>query len=87
MVSFGYIVIATLLIAGGAIFATLVIPINQIFTAYNNFVVDGWATQQNYEAMNFQHDIILIFPLMILLGVAAWGIVRAIEKRNEGGFQ
>lgn len=87
MVSFGYIVIATVLIGGSAIFATMLIPINKIFASYNGLVAEGLVTQQNYDAMNFQQNIILIVPLIILLGCMAWGIVRALEKRNEEGFQ
>jgi len=88
MVSFGYIVIATVLIGGSAIFATLLIPTNMVFDAYNtNFVDAGMVTQQNYDAMNFQHNVMLVVPLVILLGCMAWGIVRALEKRQEDGFQ
>jgi hypothetical protein len=65
----------------------MLIPINGIFTVYNGFIADGMATQQNADAMGFQRNVLLVVPIIILLGCMAWGIVRALEKRNEERIQ
>lgn len=83
MVSYGYIVIGSMLIGGTALYSFWLLPINGIFTAYNTFVSQGMVTQQNYDAMNFHRYILLAVPFVILLGVTAWGIVRSLRKKNE----
>lgn len=82
--SYGYIVIAALLIFGGMTASIFIIPFNQIFTVYNTFISQGMVTQQNADAMTFQRYLILALPIIIVLGVFAWGIVRALEKKWEG---
>ncbi len=84
MVSYGYIVIGSMLLGGTALYSFWLLPINEIFRSYNTFVVAGMVTQQNYDAMNFHYYILLAVPFIILLGITAWGIVRALEKKHEG---
>lgn len=82
-ISFGFIVITAFLISGTALWIELILVFNQLFTPYNAEIAVGQITVQNQQAMQFHQNIIIIIPLIMLLGLGAWGIVRSLEKRNE----
>lgn len=82
-VSFGYIVLAVFLLGGTAIWIEFAPVFNQLFTHYNLDISSGTITAQNQRAMNFHQNIISIAPIIFLLGLAGWGIIRALENRNQ----
>lgn len=82
-VSYGFFIIAVFLIGITAAWIMFMPTFNYIFISYNQNIADGMITTQNQESMQFHRNIIYIVPLIILLGIACWGIIRALAKRNE----
>ncbi len=82
-VSFGYLAIAAFLIGGTAIWIEFTPVFNQLFIHYNSNIADGMVSVQNQQAMTNHRNVIMIVPIIILLGLAAWGFIRALEQRNQ----
>lgn len=82
-VSFGYLVIAAFLIGGTAIWIEFAPVFNTIFGSYNSMIGQGMVTKQNSDAMTFHYNVIYIVPLIMLIAIGCWGIIRALEHRNE----
>ena len=82
-ISFGYFAIAAFLILGTSIWIMFIIVFNNLFNNYNILLTEGTVTIQNNNAMNFHQKIILFVPIVLILGLTAWGFIRALEHREE----
>lgn len=82
-VSFGYIALAAFLILATAIWINFQKIFNIFFVKYNVDIADGLVTSQNQAAMAFHQAVIAVVAIVMLIGVVAWGYIRALEKRNE----
>jgi len=83
-VSFGLLALAAFLIGATAIWIEFSPIFNIFFAAYNVNIAAGEVTLQNQKAMEFHQNMISIGAVIaLLIGVVAWGYVRALEKRND----
>lgn len=56
---------------------------NEMVVMLNTFIADGSMSNQSIAYLQFVTGVWTILPLLLLLAYAVWGIVRAIERRNE----
>lgn len=59
------------------------VMMNELTTSMNGFISDGSMSNQFISYWQFVFGVWTILPLLLLLAFAIWGIVRAIERRNE----
>lgn len=82
-VSYGFFIIAVFLVGISALWLMFAPTFNIMSDSYNSDIDAGMVTTQNQQSMQFHYDVIKIAPLIFILGLSAWGIIRALQKRQE----
>ncbi len=85
MAAFAIFVIVLVLCGVGLITIALNTGIDEVITVMNPFIAAGDVSKQFITYWNFVIGLLIAFPFLVLIALTAWAIVRAIERRQEGG--
>jgi Sec-independent protein secretion pathway component TatC len=80
--AYGLLIIASFIFLGGTIYIVFLPMFNKFIGIFNTFIAQGMISQDTANAFNFNVLVIASMTIFMILGVAAWGITRALEKRD-----
>jgi len=60
------------------------VAMDEIITLMNPFIAAGDFSKEWLGYWNFAIALLVSMPLLALIALTVWSIVRAIERRNEG---
>ena len=81
--AYGLGIIAIFLVVCTSV-ATLMVPLmNGMINQYNSQVDDGYVSEQRGDNMDFLLILWKGLPVWSVLGVIAWGVVRALEHKSS----
>ena len=83
MAAYAIIFICMMLVFSGTAYIAGNLLMNELTGEMNNFIADGDMSNQSIAYWQFVIGVWTILPLLLLFAYAGWGIVRAIERRNE----
>lgn len=72
-----------LIVLGGAYYLFNLPILNGLVAAINNYEAQGTVSQQTADNLDFGVKVIIFIPVILLLGVFAWVVVRAHEKGGQ----
>ena len=84
-IAFGIAILGILLIVGTVAFLVLSPAVNMLAGMYNEQVAAGEVSEQRGDSTAWAFVVWKAIPVFTLLGVLAWGIVRALEQKNTEG--
>ena len=84
-VAYGLFVIAFFLVAGTIMWILVVESAQQTNVVMNDLIGQGVVSQKTRDVYVNQMTLINYSPVFMLLGVFAWGIIRALEKKRSEG--
>ena len=84
-IAYGLFIIACFLLLAGVLYIAFLPTSNRFITVFNIFIDQDMVSQDTSDAFEFNTVVIAALPLFMVMGMALWGIVRALEKRNMGG--
>ena len=84
-IAFGIAILGILLIVGTVAFLVLSPAVNMLAGMYNEQVAAGDVSEQRGDSTAWAFVVWKAIPVFMLLGVLAWGIVRALEQKNTEG--
>lgn len=84
-IAFGIAILGILLIVGTAAFLVLTPAVNMLAGMYNEQVAAGEVSEQRGDSTAWAFVVWKSIPVFMLLGVFAWGVVRALEQKNTEG--
>lgn len=82
-IAYGWFVICLTVVIGSLLFLAFLQPVNGIIGATNTGIADGTITSQTSNAVSFNVNIFMSIPIILLGGLLAYGVIRAIYKRQE----
>jgi len=82
-VAYGIFAVIAFIILMGTVIVWYLPIHNQFIDTFNIFVGQGMVSQKTADAMEFDGWVVEALVAFVLLGVACWGIVRALEKRGD----
>jgi hypothetical protein len=83
-IAYGIGIVAIFLVFVGVFYALFLSPTDEIISAFNNLVSIEPITEKTTDAFNFNILLFKSVPVIAILGVFLWGIVRALEKKEVG---
>lgn len=86
MAAFAIFFIAFVIVTLGLIIVTVNVAINEMITVMNTFISDGSVSKQFVTYWNFAIGTWIALPILGLVALTIWAIVRAIERRQEDGY-
>ena len=86
MVSYGIFFLFLFIISAGVLTIVVSPMINESIDAINPEINDGTMSSKYVTYLNLSVGLAKAIPVIILIGAAGWGVIRALEKRNEGGY-
>lgn len=84
-IAFGIIIMAALLIVGTIAFLAYTPVINLFIEMFNEQVLAGDVSKQRGDSAGWAFTLYRTIPIWLVLGATAWGIVRALEQKNQEG--
>lgn len=78
----GYIVILALIIIAAIFLTELTTFFNELLNVGDSLATQGLITDRTHQYYEDQTMAIKFLPVIILIGLFAWGIIYAIEHRN-----
>lgn len=84
-IAFGIAILGILLIVGTAAFLVLSPAVNLLAGMFNDQVAAGEVSEQRGNSTAWAFVVWKAIPVFMLIGVLAWGIVRALEQKNMEG--
>lgn len=85
MTSFGIFIVLLFIIVAGVMAIVINPMMNDTIDIVNPNINDGVLSSKYATYFNFSVGLVKALPVFILIGVAGWGIVRALEKRGQDG--
>ena len=85
MTSFGIFIVLLFIVAAGVVVIVINPMMNETIDIVNPNINDGTLSSKYTTYFNFSVGLAKALPVFILIGVAGWGIVRALEKRGQEG--
>lgn len=83
MAAYAIIFILMMIVFSGTGYIVGNMMMNPLTDSMNGFISDGSMSNQAISYWQFVFGVWTILPLLLLLAFAIWGVVRAIERRNE----
>lgn len=83
MAAYAIVFILMMIVFSGTGYIVGNVMMNELTDSMNGFISDGDMSAQTISYWQFVTGVWTILPLLLLLAYAIWGIVRAIERRNE----
>lgn len=83
MVAYGSFVVLLFILAAGVLTIIIAPIVNQTADFVNNEIDDGALSTKYVTWFDLIMGFAKAIPIFALLGVTAWAIVRALEKRGE----
>jgi len=84
MTSFGIFIVLLFIVAAGVMVIIINPMMNDTIDIVNPNINDGTLSSKYATYFNFSVGLAKALPVFILIGVAGWGLVRALEKRQTG---
>lgn len=82
-VAYGIVIIALFLFSCGILLVLLSHPVNEVIDGMNTIIGMEDVSKETTDCAAFQTTVWKALPVILLFGVFAWGIVRAIESGGE----
>lgn len=79
-IAYGIIIFVGVLVLGGLTYILLTGAFNGIIDAANIVIGIGALSEQSADAVLWNQTLFLSVPVIVVIGVAIWGVVRALEK-------
>ena len=86
MTSYGIFTVLLFIVAAGIIIVAVNPIINGVTDVVNPEISDGALSSKYVTYYNLAVGLGKGVAVFTLIGVAGWGIVRALEKRNQGDY-
>jgi len=84
-IAYGIYAVGMFILLAGAFLVFLLPIFNTFISTFNIFISQGMVSSATADGMNFDVLVIEAMVIFILLGVAMWGVVRALEKKQLEG--
>jgi len=82
-VAYGITIVALFLFGMGILLILLSHPMNEVIGGMNTIIGMEDVSKETTDCASFQTTVWKAMPIILLFGVFAWGIVRAIESGGE----
>ncbi len=86
MAAYTIFFVMIVIVAIGIVAITGNVAINEFVNTMNPFISGGEVSTQWVYYWNFALGMWIIFPIIGLFILAIWAIVRAIERKEQGGY-
>ena len=84
-VAYGLYVIGVFLVLGTLLYVSMIEVAQQSNDIMNEFITAGSVTQKTHDVYLNQQNLLTFSPIIMLLGLFCWGIVRALNKKGVEG--
>lgn len=84
-IAYGFFMAIVFIIFCGFIVALLSPAVNGLVSAHNTYVNQGEVSVQTSAATNWNVGAFVLVPVITLLGILFWAVVRANEQKKYGG--
>lgn len=81
-IAYGYFVIALFIIAVSAIYIFFLPMFDGMTDLMNEFIGRSEVSQDTANVLNYDRLLLNVAPVILLIGLFLWGIVRAREERT-----
>lgn len=82
-IAYGWVVICITVVLGALLYLAFMQPVNGIIDVTNKEISDGMITQQSENAISFNVAMFSGIPIILLVGLLLYGVIRAIYRRSE----
>ncbi len=86
MATYAIFFILFALVLFGVVYVCLNYGLNELLVIMNGFIAGGELSSQSITYWNFLLGLWKFLPLLFLFALSLWAIIRAIERRQEGGM-
>lgn len=83
MAAYAIYFILLCIIAFGIVYIPTNVAVNELITVMNDWIGAGDVSKQFITWWNLAIGAWIILPVLFLLALGLWAVVRAIERRNE----
>ncbi len=86
MATYAIFFILFALVLFGVVYVCLNYGLNELLVIMNGFIARGELSSQGITYWNFLLGLWKFLQLLFLFALSLWAIIRAIERRQEGGM-
>lgn len=86
MTAYGIFIVLLFILVAGVLVIVISPMMNETIDQVNPNITDGTLSSKYATYFNFSVGLAKALPVFIIIGVAGWAVVRALEKRNQEGF-
>ncbi len=83
-VAYGWFAICVILLISAALFLCIIAIVNETTPQMNKDISDGKMSQQTWNAVSFNRQMINSIPFWIIVGTFVFAVVRSIAKKAGG---
>ena len=84
-IAYGFFMALVFLIFCGFILALLSPAVNGLVSAHNTYVNQGEVSVQTQQAVAWNVGAFVLCPVIALIGIFFWAVVRANQQKTYGG--
>jgi hypothetical protein len=84
-IAYGFVMSMAFIVGAGIVLACYFVILNGFVSPYNEQVADNHVSVQTAKAVTFNFSAALLFPVIGLIVVFLWAVIRALEQRRLGG--
>lgn len=85
MAAYAIFFILFMLVLFGVAYVCLNYGLNELLVIMNGFITTGDLSSQSITYWNLLFGLWMLLPLLFVFAIILWALVRAIERRQEGG--
>lgn len=86
MASYAIFFILFAFVSFGVVYVCLNYGLNELLVIMNGFIITGELSSQSITYWSLLFGLWKFLPLLFLFALIMWAVVRAIERRQEGGM-
>jgi type II secretory pathway component PulF len=86
MAAYAIFFILFTLVLFGVVYVCLNYALNELLVIMNSFIVEGSLSTQFVTFWQFVFGAWKFLPLLFLFALIMWAVVRALERKQEGGL-
>ncbi len=84
-IAYGLFVIAVFLVGGTVVYIVVLSVIAAMTDNFNSMIAQGFVSQDTATVFANQLTLVKFLPIIMLIGLFLWGIVRALERKGMEG--
>lgn len=81
-IAWGLAAVFMMIVMGGAYYLFNLPIFNGLIRPLNDYIGQGLVSQQTADTASFGMNVVIFMPVVLLLGLFAWIVVRAHERRE-----